>query len=361
MKKFSYLVVPMGLLFSSVSVAPEAASTATAITQEAVPVDLRTISGHLSSLKLQAPQDLDFAGQLVPLDRPHVAQKLNRELRRHQYYYASNLLVHKRATRYEKVFKRILRQHGVPEDFFYLSIAESVLSNAISPVGAKGFWQFMPATARHYGLEVSATVDERYHPEKAAHAAAYYLKDAYERFGDWTLVAASYNMGQAGVARQVHRQDQDDYYELSLNQETGKYLYRILTYKVIMEHPQLFGLQLSEAEMYAPITYRAFEIDQDIEDLQDFAREKGTTLSNLKRLNPWLVSDRLDAQPDKTYDIRIPVSQEFLASELEVNTYYIDIPSPAEEDSLPDSIDSPAPIALDPSEVIAPLDSMPIE
>ncbi|MEM9985301.1 MAG: lytic transglycosylase domain-containing protein [Bacteroidota bacterium] len=213
MKKLSLLVLPMGLIFSGITYAPEIPRTM-ASTEAA---SLRTLSTHLSTLELQAPQDLSFAGQLVPLDRDHVQQKLRRELKRHQYYYASNMLMHKRAARYQATFRRILRQHGVPEDFFYLAMAESGLSNAISPVGAKGFWQFMPATAREYGLEVNAAVDERYHPEKSAHAAAYYLKDAYERLGDWTLVAASYNMGQAGVARQVRRQGKADYFDLKLN------------------------------------------------------------------------------------------------------------------------------------------------
>ena len=342
----------MGLLFGGLSHAPEAPSRAA----DAYSTDLRTISSHLSSLQLQAPADLTFAGEVIPLDRPHVQGQLNRELRKNQYYYSSNLLMHKRAARYRETFQRILRQHGVPDDFFYLAMAESQLSNAISPVGAKGFWQFMPATAREYGLEVSATVDERYHPEKAAHAAAYYLKDAYERFGDWTLVAASYNMGQAGVARQVRRQGKDDYFELSLNSETSHYLYRILHFKVLMEHPQMFGLKLGEAELYTPITYRAVEVNRDIANLAQFAKEHGTTLENLKRLNPWLTAHSLQVKPGKIYEVRIPVNQNFIAAELEVRQYHIDIPD--ESSDLEDTLPSIEPIAVDPAEVVPDPDSL---
>lgn len=345
MKKLSLLVVPVGILFSGLSYAPEA-PTGTASQASA---ELSTISSHLSSLELQAPANLAFAGQSIPLDRPDVARRLNRQLRSAQYYYATNMLMHKRAARYREVFQRILRQHGVPEDFFYLAVAESNLSNAISPVGAKGFWQFMPATAREYGLEVSATVDERYHPEKAAHAAAYYLKDAYERFGDWTLVAASYNMGQAGVSRQVRRQDTADYFALKLNSETSQYLYRILHYKVLLEHPQLFGLRLSEAEMYEPITYRVVEVNTNIPSLASFAKEHGTTEENLKRLNPWLVANSLYGRKDKVYEIRIPVSQDFIASELEIRQYHYAIPDEAKDiDAGTDSTQKdPAPIVVE--------------
>lgn len=318
MKKLSLFVIPLGVMCSGITLAP-------AEMQEAK-VDLRYLAGNVSSLKLEAPADLSFAGMPVPLNIDQVKRKLNRELKRHQYYYAGNLLIHKRAARYRETFQRILREYQVPEDFFYLAIAESNLSNATSPVGAKGFWQFMTPTARAYGLEVSATVDERYHPEKAAHAAARYLSDAFERFGDWTLVAASYNMGQYGLHRQVRNQDECNYYQLNLNQETSRYMYRILTYKVILEQPQRFGLRLTDAELYAPITYRSVWINRSIADLESFAREQGTTYRQLKQLNPWLMARRLDAKPGKSYEVRIPVTREYIASELEVESFQIDLP-----------------------------------
>jgi membrane-bound lytic murein transglycosylase D len=319
MKKLSLFVIPLGVMCSGITLTP---------THPSEPqVDLRHLAGQMTSLQLEAPADLSFAGIPVPLELPYVKQKLDQELKRHQYYYTGNLLIHKRAARYRETFQRILREYQVPEDFFYLAIAESNLSNATSPVGAKGFWQFMKPTARAYGLEVSASVDERYHPEKAAHAAAHYFLDAFERFGDWTLVAASYNMGQYGLHRQVRNQDECNYYNLRLNQETSQYMYRILTYKVILEQPQRFGLRISNAELYAPITYRSVWVSRSIPNLKTFAREHGTTYRRLKQLNPWLVASRLEVKPGKSYEIRIPVTREYIAAELEVDHYQIDMPA----------------------------------
>jgi hypothetical protein len=348
MNKLSLFVIPLGVMCSGISYSP-APSPETK-------VDLRHLTGQMASLRLEAPANLSFGGMPVPLQAKHVKQRLDREFKRHEHYYAGNLLVHKRAARYEETFKHILRTYQVPEDFFYLAIAESNLSNATSPVGAKGFWQFMAPTARAYGLEVSATVDERYHPEKATHAAARYLTDAFDRFGDWTLVAASYNMGMYGLDRQVREQDECNYYDLDLNRETSRYMYRILTFKVILEQPERFGLRLSESEGYAPITYRPTHVSQSIADLADFARTQGTDLRRLKQLNPWLIADRLDVKPGDTYEIRIPVSRQFIAAELEVSNYSIDLSDDDDDEILQDSLLRPDKIALDPEELS--LDSM---
>lgn len=339
MNKLSLFVIPLGIMCSGVSTVPA---------PEPEPkVDLRGLAGQMTSLRLEAPANLSFGGMPVPLNSPHVKQRLDRELKRNQHYYAGNLLLHKRAARYQETFQRILRAYGVPEDFFYLAMAESNLSNAISPVGARGFWQFMEPTARAYGLEVSTTVDERYHPEKATHAAAHYLLDAFERFGDWTLVAASYNMGMYGLHRQIKAQDECNYYNLHLNQETGRYLYRILTYKVLMEEPQRFGLRLSQAELYAPIAYRSVWVSRNIPDLASFARQHGTTYEQLKQFNPWLITSSLHAKPGKSYEIRIPVAKEYIAAELEVESYHIEVPETDTDTLELDTISNPLQIALD--------------
>jgi len=352
MNKFGLIIVPVWVLCSGVSFtsAPEPVH---------VPqVELRTISGHMTSLKREAPANLTFAGMPVPLERPHVKQRLDKEIRKYQYYYSGNRLIYKRANRYREIFQETLREYGVPEDFFYLAVAESNLSNVVSPVGAKGFWQFMPNTALEYGLEVSATVDERLNPEKAAQAAAFYLLEAYDRFGDWALVAASYNMGQYGVAREVAAQNECDYFELDLNRETGNYLYRILTYKVILEHPAVVGLKTAEIDDYAPVSYRSVWVDHSIRNLHTFAREQGTDFESLKLLNPWLVAGQLIAKPGKTYEIRIPREQEFLAAELELDTYYWDLAhaeTEASNDSTLESVGMEA--GMQPE--LTPVDSLP--
>lgn len=342
MNKLSLFVLPLGVMCGGSITAPEPEPEPT--------VDLRHLAEHISSLELAAPANLSFAGMPVPLQIEHVAKRLDKELKRSQYQYVGNIVIHKRAARYRETFQRILRTYGVPEDFFYLAVAESNLSNAISPVGAKGFWQFMASTAKAYDLEVSATVDERYHPEKAADAAARYLLQSFDRFGDWTLVAASYNMGAYGLYKQLRAQDECNYYNLELNKETARYLYRILAFKVLLEQPQRFGLQVSDAELYEPITYRPVVVSESIANLEAFAKEQGTDYRSIKQLNPWLIADRLDVEEGKSYEIRIPVSREFIASELEVETFSIDMPD--EEPIInADSVMVPENIAVDPEEV----------
>ncbi|MEZ4849868.1 MAG: lytic transglycosylase domain-containing protein [Bacteroidia bacterium] len=219
--------------------------------------DLKQLSQHLSVINFGPPANLEFGGQKVPLDRPEVKKRLERELSKNVKYHHSTLLTLKRMNRYRETFVNILEKKGVPADFFYMAVAESNLANATSPVGAQGFWQFMKPTARAYGLEVSTTVDERFHPEKATFAAARYLKDYYEQFGDWSLVAAAYNMGGPRLKRKMKVQPGKDYYGLDLNSETDNYMYRILGYKCILEQPMRYGLNFTEDELYNPIRYKS--------------------------------------------------------------------------------------------------------
>lgn len=281
--------------------------------------NLKHISNHLSVINFDAPLSLDFSGESVPLEVPAVKKKLDREIRKYVKYYAGSALTLKRANRYKETFLSILRSQGVPEDFFYLSVAESNLANVTSPVGAQGFWQFMPQTAREYGLEVSATVDERLHPERATYAACRYLLSSYRQFGNWSLVAASYNMGAPGLQRTIERQCNQNYFDLKLNRETGQYLYRILGYKCIIEQPERYGFNLDDRDLYYPLGYKVVRVSENIRDLRTFAQENGTTWQALRMMNPWLISDHLNVQEGKTYEIRIPRSEVF-AHELMVET-----------------------------------------
>ena len=221
MKRLLFFVLTSGLIFilSGISLPPAQPNQ-----QD---TQLRNLSGHLSVINFHAPNTLDFCGEGVPIDNPAIKRKVDREIERNTGYYASTLIALKRANRYRAEFSDILRAQGIPEDFFYLAMAESFLSNAISPKGAKGFWQFIAPTGRHYGLEISETVDERFHPVKATYAATRYLYDDFSQLKQWTLVAAAYNMGAPRVQRAIKRQGVDNYYELSLNAETSNYLYRI--------------------------------------------------------------------------------------------------------------------------------------
>lgn len=265
------------------------------------------VNGRVQNPAPELPQQLDLAGEIVPLDAFGVREALDRELIVNTYHHSSTMLYMKRAARWFPVIEPILAQEGVPEDFKYLAVIESGLDQVVSPAGASGFWQFMKGTAPQYGLEVNREVDERYHVEKATRAACAYLKEAHEQFGSWALAAASYNMGMGGVERALASQGVHDYWDLHLNSETARYVYRLLAIKHVFEEPAEHGFDLPADAMYAPYETRTIVVDKTIEDLAAFAIEQGTNLKGLKTLNPWLRDDRLPISTGNSYEILIPL------------------------------------------------------
>lgn len=267
---------------------------------------LKHMGEHLTTVSMSPPDDLNFAGEIVPMHQTDVKERLDRELIRNIFYHSATIMNLKRANRWKDRMTTILKENGIPEDFFYLCIAESHLTNATSPAGAKGFWQFMPATARMYGMEVTKQVDERYDPIKSTYAACRYLKDAYRVFKNWTLVAASYNMGVGGVKNAMAKQQVDSYYDLYLNRETAAYVFRILAIKSIMQNPEKYGFNLDEIGLYSPYGYKQVTLKDTTVDLIDFAISQGTNYKSLKLLNPWMLKDKLVAANGVEYTINIP-------------------------------------------------------
>lgn len=255
---------------------------------------------------LATPEEVTFAGQPVPLDVFGVREKLDRELLVNTYWHSNTFLTFKRANRWFPVIEPILKANGVPEDFKYLAVIESGLTNAVSPAGARGFWQFMTSTGKEYGLEISDEVDERYHVEKSTEAACRYLLDAYEKYEDWSLVAASYNMGMAGVNRQLERQKATNYYDLLLNAETARYVYRILAIKEILNNSADYGFILRPRDLYEPYKTRTVTVDSTVNDFAQFAIDQGVTYNVLKTLNPWLRESYLKNRGGKVYEIKLP-------------------------------------------------------
>lgn len=250
---------------------------------------------------------LNFCGETVPLDIPDVWERYDREIVINRNLHASTELVIKRARRYFPVIEPILAKYGVPDDFKYLAVIESKLENAVSPAGARGIWQFMPATAKEYGLEVNDYVDERYHLEKATEAACKYLLAAKEKFGTWTLAAASYNGGMNGITRQIERQKVSDFYDLLLTEETSRYVFRILALKEIMQNPEKYGYIIPENELYQPFKTQKLTVDSTVENFADFAIQHNINYKTLKIHNPWLRDISLPNKTNKTYYIEIPV------------------------------------------------------
>lgn len=255
---------------------------------------------------LPIPRHLSFAGEPVPLDEPDIRERFEKELyiTAHRYYQVIFYL--KRAPRLLPDLAAELTEGGLPEDFKYMAVIESDLLPTIeSPKGAKGIWQFMRGTARHYGLEVNRSIDERMNVKKATRAAIEYLKKAYGKTGSWTLAAASYNMGLQGILRNMHRQRQKNYYKLYLNDETSRYVFRILAVKAILEHPERYGYSLPTGEAYAAEHCDTITVKKGIKDVAAWANERGTTYYDVKRFNPWILGNHL---PRGNYRLKIPRS-----------------------------------------------------
>lgn len=255
---------------------------------------------------LPMPENLDFAGEGVPLEDPDVYERMDRELLVNTYWQSNALLLMKRANKYFPVIEPILKEEGIPDDFKYLAVIESGLTQAVSPARAVGFWQILEGTGKEYGLEINDNVDERYHIEKSTRVAADYLKKAKKRFGSWTLAAASYNAGQYGVDKQLERQKVGDYYDLLLGEETGRYVFRILALKEIMTNPQKYGFSFNESDLYKHIPVQKVKVDTVVKDFPDFAENFGINYKILKVHNPWLRDDHLKNASRKIYYIDIP-------------------------------------------------------
>lgn len=264
----------------------------------------------------KAENAFSFCGENVPLDNEVVKNKFMHELNKQKKGRSSLAATIQLSHRYKAEMMQILKENGLHPDIFYVAVAESGLANLTSPRGAKGFWQFMPDAAVNSGLEISSTVDERLHPMKATLAACKYFKTVNKMLHDWTLSAAAYNMGVGGVLNAVSNQGTRNYYRLNLNSETGHYLYRIVAMKALMENPSEYGIKLNSKDRFAPIPCYIVKVNHDIENLADFAKEHNSTIKELKMMNPWLISNHLDAKKGKTYEIRFPKSGNVSANEM---------------------------------------------
>lgn len=254
------------------------------------------------------PDTIDFAGENTPLQIMDVYERFDRELIVNENLHSATNLIIKRANRVFPIIEPILKKNGIPDDFKYLAVIESNLTNTVSPSGARGVWQFMPATAKEYGMEVNETVDERYHLEKATEAACKYFIDAKAKLGSWTLAAAAYNCGVSGLLKQMDAQKESDYYDLLLNEETSRYVFRILALKEIMNNQILYGFNLKNNELYEFVPTKKLEIDTSITDLASFAKLQGINYKILKLHNPWLRDKKLENTTKKTYYIEIPLT-----------------------------------------------------
>ena len=255
------------------------------------------------------PEEMTFAGEKVPLWDFEFRERVERELLQNAYGQATMLLYMKRASRWFPMIEKVLKEKGIPDDFKYLAVAESGLANAISPSNAEGFWQFLAATARQHGLQVNEEVDQRYDPWLATEAACRYLQKSHAQFGNWSMVAASYNMGTSGLQQAAQYQGQDSYHALHLNNETSRYLPRILAIKTIMKHPERYGFHLTAAQLYLPYETTEWTIQEPVANWAAYARSQGMDFRQLKIFNPWIRKPYLHNKDRKTYTLRKPTPE----------------------------------------------------
>lgn len=282
---------------------------------------IRNSSSNLSQLhdvegfNIELPDKFDFCGEPVPMKEQEIRERFDRELHVNVFKHASTLLIVKRANRWFPVIERILKEQGMPDDIKYVAVAESGLENVVSPSQAKGYWQFIESAGKEFGLEINDEVDERYHPVKATYAACKYFKRAKEKFGSWTLAAASYNRGMGGIERAIQTQKVQDFYDLDLNNETARYIFRILSYKELLLNAEKYRFKVNRNNLYHEEEVRRIKIDTTITDLVAFAHQQGVSLKTLRNYNPWLLKNTLtvkDSLKRKPYELELPMFEEDL-------------------------------------------------
>lgn len=260
----------------------------------------------------EVPNEIIFAGDTISFKDLDLKERMDNELVINNFWHSNTIMMMKRSNRWLPVMKEIFRAENVPEDLVYISVIESGLQNVTSPRGAKGFWQFMERTGDEYGLIINSQMDERYHVEKSTRAACQYLKTANEKFGSWILAAASYNLGMYGMADNLKRQKVDNYFDLSLNSETARYIFRLMAIKLVFENPSNYGFYINNESLYPQYKTKDVIIDTSIPNLYEWSIEHGITIKILRRLNPWIKGKDFIVEDGEVYTFKIPKDNEQL-------------------------------------------------
>ncbi len=256
---------------------------------------------------LKLPNNLNLAGERVPIEQPDIKERMDRELLVNTYWQSNGLLLVKRANKYFPILEPLLIKYGLPDDFKFLALAESGFTDETSSVGAAGMWHFMKATGKEYGLEINKNVDERYNIEKSTKVAAEYLKNSKNRFGSWTLAAAAYNAGNYGISRRLEAQEVTTYYDAKLANETERYVFRILALKEIISNPGKYGFVFEKEDLYTEQKTYTIKVDTTITNIARFAKGLGLNYKELKIHNSWLRENKLNNKSRKVYEIKIPI------------------------------------------------------
>ncbi len=260
----------------------------------------------------EVPEEMTFVGEKILFKDLDLKERLDNELVINNFWHSNTIMMMKRSNRWLPIMKEIFKDEQVPEDLVYISVIESGLQNVTSPRGAKGFWQFMERTGEEYGLIINSQMDERYHVEKSTRAACQYLKEAHDKFGSWILAAASYNLGMFGMADNLERQKVDNYFDLSLNPETARYIFRIMAVKLVFENPNNYGFYINNESLYPEYLTKDVIIDTSIPNLYEWSIENGISIKILRKLNPWIRGKDFILKEGEVYTFKIPKDNEQL-------------------------------------------------
>tara|TARA_Y100001968_G_scaffold332322_1_gene390069 strand:+ start:791 stop:1756 length:966 start_codon:yes stop_codon:yes gene_type:complete len=269
----------------------------------------KNFNKDFKSYSIIAADSINFAGEYAPLYAPEIWERYDKEIHKNVYWQSNTIFYFKRANKFFPIIEPILAKNNIPNDFKYLAVIESGLENVVSPAGAAGFWQFMRGTAKDYGMEVNSEIDERYHLEKSTQAACEYLQKAYNKFGNWTLAAASYNMGMYGLERRLNQQITNNYYDLYLNTETSRYIFRLLAVKEIFENKEKYGFNLRKKDLYMHPNTKEVKISSSNINLFEYADKLGINYKILKELNPWIRDNKITNKEQNTFILQIPDSE----------------------------------------------------
>ena len=270
----------------------------------------KEFNSYFRSYTLTTPNSIGFAEEYTPIYAADIWERYDKEIHKNVYWQSNTLFYFKRANKYFPIIEPILKKNNIPNDFKYLAIIESGLENVVSPAGATGFWQFMKGTAKDRGMEVNTEVDERYNLEISTQAACDYLQDAYDKFGSWTMAAASYNVGMNGLQRRATEQNSNNYYDLYLPMETSRYVFRLLAIKEIFENKSKYGFVLRDQDLYKKIETKTVSLSKKDVDLFAYSDILGINYKILKQFNPWIRDKKLTNKSEKTYTIIIPKEHE---------------------------------------------------
>ena len=253
--------------------------------------------------RIETGDSLYFAGELVPLSDERVKQKIEKELYLLTYFRSSTRKLLRKMDYWLPSFEPIIQQYHVPADFKYMVVIESNLANVISNKSAVGFWQFRKSTAQENGLIVNEQLDQRYDQLNSTIAASQHLRRMYRRLGSWTNAAASYNMGLNGFIKQQKTQRKKSYYDLQLNKETGRYVYKMIALKIIDDNRKSYHFRDYHKGYQSP--YQEILIDSSLNNIKYLAHKRGISSDSLKKINPWILSYSID-YPNKKYRILVP-------------------------------------------------------